>query len=218
MKRESFVYLVSGTLFGVIVGWIIGSQQGRPAVGLASAPVASSSAAGSNEAPAAPPLDIKRATELEKTAQSQPSNAPVGLELANLYYDAQRFDVAANWYEQALKLDPHNVDASTDLAVCYHYQGDQDRALAQIEKSLQIDPNHAKTLLNQGIILALGKNDLAAAAKSWQRVIQVAPGSDEAKRAQMGLDGINGAHGNLGSGDTGKGRGGAPDHQPEGLR
>jgi hypothetical protein len=49
-------------------------------------------------------------------------------------------------------------------------------------------------------------------------VIKVAPGSDEAKRAQMGLDGINGAHGNLGGGDSGKGRGGAPDPKPEGSR
>jgi hypothetical protein len=27
MKRESIVFLISGTFFGLIVGWILGSQQ-----------------------------------------------------------------------------------------------------------------------------------------------------------------------------------------------
>jgi len=55
MKRESLVYMISGTVFGVLVGWIIGSQQARPAApGLPSAPSAAT-AAPSSDAP--PPLD-----------------------------------------------------------------------------------------------------------------------------------------------------------------
>jgi len=204
MKRESLIFLISGTFFGVLVGWIIGSQQGRPATAVA-APTAAAAAPASTDTPQPPPLDVQRATALEKQAQSQPSNVAVRLELANMYYDAQRFDIAATWYEQLLKLDPHNVDASTDLAVCYHYQGQHDRALAQIDKSLQIDPKHTKTLLNQGIIRAWGKNDLEGAAKSWQRLIEVAPNSEDAKRAQQGLDGINASHPGI---VTGKGKGG----------
>jgi cytochrome c-type biogenesis protein CcmH/NrfG len=204
MKRESLIFLISGTFFGVLVGWIIGSQQGRPVTSVA-APPAAAEAPASTDTPQPPPLDVQRATALEKQAQSQPSNVAVRLELANMYYDAQRFDIAATWYEQLLKLDPHNVDASTDLAVCYHYQGQHDRALAQIDKSLEIDPKHTKTLLNQGIIRAWGKNDLEGAAKSWQRLIEVAPNSEDAKRAQQGLDGINASHPGLA---TGKGKGG----------
>jgi tetratricopeptide (TPR) repeat protein len=190
MKRESIAYLISGTLFGVLVGWIIGSQQ---AVRVAPAPPPASAAV-PNEMPAAPPLDTERAETLRKTAEAQPSNAGVRVELANLFYDAQQYDRAVPWYEAALKLTPKNADVSTDLAFCYFSMGQIERALAQIDQSLVMDPKHVKTLLNQGVIRAFGKSDLRGAADSWQRVIAIAPGSEESKRAQQGLDGIRASH------------------------
>ncbi len=54
------------------------------------------------------------------------------------------------------------MDVSTDLAVAYYYTQQADRALAQLDHSLKIDPTHLKTLLNQGIIRAFGKQDLEA--------------------------------------------------------
>ena len=35
-----------------------------------------------------------------------------------------------------------------------------DRALQQFDYSLKLDPSHTKTLLNQGIVMAFGKQDL----------------------------------------------------------
>ena len=83
---------------------------------------------------------------------------------------------------------------STDLAVCYHSIGDPDRALRQIDQSLAIDPKHAKTLLNQGIIRAFGKQDLDGALESWEKVVKFAPNTPEAERARKGLEGLKGAH------------------------
>jgi len=79
------------------------------------------------------------------------------------------FADAIKWYEQALALDPKNVNVSTDLAVSYYYTNQPDRALAQFDVSLGVDPRHTKTLLNQGIVRAFGKQDLDAAAQSWQK-------------------------------------------------
>jgi tetratricopeptide (TPR) repeat protein len=62
------------------------------------------------------------------------------VELANLYLDAERFEEAVRWYEEALKIDPKNVNASTDLGVAYYYTNQADRALAQFERSLEVDP------------------------------------------------------------------------------
>jgi len=212
MKRESVMYLISGTLFGVLVGWIIGSQQAGPGAPARSAAPAAASAPA---APPPPPLDTQRAAALQKTAESQPSNAAARADLANLYYDAQQFESAARWYEAALTLTPNDVDVSTDLAFCYYATNQADRALDQTDRSLAIDPKHAKTLLNQGVFRAFGKQDLRGAAESWQKVIDVAPGTEEARRAQQGLDGIKASH----SGTTGAGRGGpAPSPSPEGLR
>ncbi|HUR19594.1 MAG TPA: hypothetical protein VMZ90_02215, partial [Vicinamibacterales bacterium] len=66
--------------------------------------------------------------------------------------------------------------------------------LAQFEHSLSIDPAHTKTLLNQGIVFAFGKQDLAAASKSWERLVAVAPNSLEATRAKEALAAVKASH------------------------
>ena len=194
VNRDALIFAVSGTFFGLLVGWILGSQApGRTAP--AAAPQANAAAAQPpGGQPAPPPLDVQRAADLERQAKSQPTDAAVRIALGNLYYDAERFELAVPWYEAALKIDPKNVNVSTDLAICYYYTNDADRALRQLDHSLSVDGGHLKTLLNQGIIRAFGKQDLAGAAQSWQRVVDLAPSSEEARRAQQGLDGLRSAH------------------------
>lgn len=192
MTRDAVIFGISGTMFGLLAGWIIGSQQARPAA-TPTAPSATQAAASPEQA-AAPPIDLKRAAALEQQAKSSPNDAAVRTELGNLYFDAQRFELAIPWYQAALKLNPKDINVNTDLAVCFHYAGDADRALQQIDVSLAIDPRHAKTLLNQGIIRAFGKQDLAGALESWEKVVKFAPNSPEAARAQQGIDGLKSAH------------------------
>jgi tetratricopeptide (TPR) repeat protein len=206
MSREAVIFGVAGTVFGLLLGWIIGSQQGP----VRSAPAATTAAAPGNATPNAPPdqakpIDLQRASALEKQAKAQPSDVSSRVDLGNLYQDAQRPDLAIPWYEQALKLNPKDVNVSTDLAVCYYYTDQSDKALAQIDKSLAIDPKHPPTLLNQGIIRAFGKQDLQGALESWQKVVEYAPNSPEAARAKEGIEGLQSAHG---KNQPGGGRGG----------
>jgi cytochrome c-type biogenesis protein CcmH/NrfG len=194
MRKESVVFGLAGIFFGLIVGWIIGSQQpGRAG----SAPAAAAPAQASAPAPAAqapPPFDESRAAALRVTAERSPRDAETRVQLGNLYFDAERYEDARKWYEEALRVDPKNVNASTDLGIAYYYSNQPDRALAQFEKSLAMDPRHSKTLLNVGIVRAFGKQDLDGAEKAWQRVIDVAPESQEAAVAKRGLDGLRAAH------------------------
>ena len=199
MRKDAVLFGIAGVFFGVLVGWIMGAQQATGVVpGGVPASVPAQSAAGS--APQSPPpFDESRAAQLKATADQSPSDANARVQLGNLYFDAERYDDAVRWYEDALKVDPKNVNASTDLAVAYYYANQVDRALAQLDRSLKLDPNHLKSLLNQGIIRAWGKNDLAGAQQSWERVVTLAPASEEGRRAQQGLDGIKAAH----AGDVG---------------
>ena len=119
-----------------------------------------------------------------------------------MYFDAERYKDATQWYEAALKLDPNNADISTDLGVGYYYLNEPDRALAQFDRSLQIDSKHTKTLLNVGIVRAFGKQDLAGAAKAWEQVLALAPASPEGQAARRALDAMKGAHPNLPAGAT----------------
>ena len=196
---------VAGVFFGVLVGWIIGSQQGGPR--LAPPPVATNaqSQAGGGQ-PAPPPLDESRASAMKLTAQQNPTDAVTRVQLGNMYFDAGRFQEAADWYEAALKIHPRDVNASTDLGIAYYYMNQPEKALAQFDKSLQIEPAHGKTLLNIGIVRAFGKSDLKGAADVWEKLLQVAPSSEEARAARQALDGLKANHPDL-TGSTPKGPG-----------
>jgi tetratricopeptide (TPR) repeat protein len=202
VSKESVVFGVAGVFFGILVGWIVGSQQGgtpRPA-----GPAAAERAPASGQS-SATPLDESRAATLAKAAESNPRDVRVRLELGNLYFDAERFEDAARWYEQALAIEPKNVSASTDLGISYYYMNQPDRALQQFDRSLAIDARHTKTLLNLGIVRAFGKDDLEGAAQAWQRVVEYAPDSPEGKRARQALDSLRNAHPNLpGAAQSGK--------------
>ena len=125
--------------------------------------------------------------------KNDPKNAGAVVQLANTYFDAEHYPEAIKWYEESLSLDPKNPDASTDLGISYYYTGQTDRALKQFEHSLTINPRHTKTMLNQGIVLAFGKQDLKGAEAAWKQVIALAPDSPEAQAARRGLEGISAA-------------------------
>ncbi len=201
MRSDSVIVGIAGAFFGVLVGWIIGSQQaaGRPAQ--PSAPAAQSPAAATS-GQAAPALDESRAAQLKTAAQQAPNDAATRIQLANMYFDAERFQDAAEWYEAALKITPKDVNASTDLGIAYYYMNQPDKALAQFDRSLAIDPSHGKTFLNIGIVRAFAKQDLNGATDAWQKVLEVAPNTEEARAARQALDGVRAAHQNLGG--TGK--------------
>jgi tetratricopeptide (TPR) repeat protein len=193
MKAESIVYAIAGMCFGIILGWIIATQQ-QPARAIAPvAEVAASqpqSQGASSSGQQAKVLDEARVQQLTTILNSDPKNVGAAVQLGNTYFDAERYPEAIKWYEQALAIDPKNADASTDLGVSYYYTNRPDEALKQFENSLRIDPKHTKTLLNKGIVLAFGKQDLDGAAASWQKVVELAPNSPEAQAAQRGLEGI----------------------------
>jgi tetratricopeptide (TPR) repeat protein len=199
MKPDNVVFAAAGVVFGLIAGWIIGAQQATSRTPAASASQAAASAPASG-APAsrAALLDESQVQALRNVAEREPSNPAPRTQLANLYFDAERYDEAIKWYEQAIKLAPNDPNLSTDLGVCYYYTNQFDKALQQFEHSLKVDPKHTKTLLNVGIVKAFGKQDLDGAAQAWQQVIQLAPDSSEGQAAKRALDSMRSAHPGMG--------------------
>lgn len=203
MKSDAIAFGIAGVFFGLIAGWIIGSQQAASRPGAAPAAQAQTDAA---PAPAggtttrAAVLDQTQVNALTSVANREPSNAKPRVELANLYFDAEKYDDAIKWYGEALKLTPDDVNVSTDLGVCYYYTNQPDKALEQFDKSLKLDPRHTKTLLNVGIVKAFGKQDLAGATEAWQQVLKIAPDSPEGQAAKRALDSLQSAHPGMGSG------------------
>ncbi len=183
---------IAGVFFGILVGWIIGSQYAAPGRPAPAPPAQASTSQPQPQAP--PPLDESRVAALKSAAESNPRDTAARIQLGNLYFDHDRFQEAARWYRDALEIDPRNVDVSTDLGIAYYYMNQPDVALKQFERSLAIEPRHTKTLLNIGIVRAFGKQDLEGAAQAWQRVVDIAPTSPEADRARQALAGLRSAH------------------------
>jgi tetratricopeptide (TPR) repeat protein len=203
MKPESLVFGVAGAFFGLIAGWLIGSQQATARAPMPAAQQQAAAPASGAPAGATAPkvvLDEAEVRRLKDIAGKDPANATPRTQLGNLYFDAEHYPEAVEWYTKALELDPTNPDVSTDLGVSYYYQNDPDRALAQFKRSLEIDPKHTKTMLNEGIVLAFGKQDLQGAANAWQRVIDIAPNTPEGQAARRALDSLKGAHPNMNAG------------------
>src|SRR5262245_13482215 len=147
MKSDAIAFGIAGVLFGLLAGWIIGSQQATGRAPAAPAPQAANApAAGGSTSTRAAVLDETKVNALKTVAGREPSNARPRVELGNLYFDAERYDDAIKWYGEALKIDPKDVNVSTDLGVCYYYANQADKALEQFAVSLAIDPKHAKTL------------------------------------------------------------------------
>jgi cytochrome c-type biogenesis protein CcmH/NrfG len=194
MKSDAIAFGIAGILFGLIAGWIIGSQQAvvRPP---AAAPLAQQTSASSGgTAPRAAVLDDTQVNALKTVAEKEPSNAAPRVQLGNLYFDAEKYDDAIKWYGDALKLAPKDVNVSTDLGVSYYYSNQPDKALTQFDQSLKLDPKHAKTLLNVGIVKAFGKQDLEGAEAAWRQVVAIAPDGPEGQAAKRAIDSLTSAH------------------------
>src|SRR5262245_49160795 len=116
MKTDAIAFGVAGILFGLIAGWIIGTQQAKNDA-TAAAPAQQSRAA--TNAP--PPLDENQVSAFKTMAERETSNPVPRVQLGNLYMDAERFDEASKWYSDALKLSPKDVNISTDLGVSFYY-------------------------------------------------------------------------------------------------
>ena len=196
MKPDAIATGVAGIVFGLIAGWIIGSQQNAFGTATVATPTAATAPAPAapGAAPAAAVLDENKVKALSSIAEQQPTNAQPRVELGNLYFDSERYSDAIKWYSDAFKLNPNDVNVSTDLGVSYYYSNQPDRALAQFDESLKIAPTHAKTLLNVGIVRAFGKQDLQGAEQAWQRVIELDPSGPEGQAAKRALDSLKSAH------------------------
>ena len=140
MKSDAIAFGVAGIVFGLIAGWIIGVQQAGPARTFQAPAQAAAAPAQSGQTTRAAVLDETQVNALKSVAEREPSSVKPRIDLANLYFDAERYDDAIKWYGEAIALNPNDVNVSTDLGVCYYYSNQPDKALAQFDHSLTLDP------------------------------------------------------------------------------
>lgn len=192
MKSDGVAFGIAGILFGLIAGWIIGSQyESARRQPISTPPAAASAPAAASQAP---PLDEAKVTAFRSAADREPKNAAPRAQLGDLYFGSERFDDSIKWYEEALALTPDDVRVSSQLAMAYYYTNQTDRAVQQLERTVKMNPKHAEAWLNLGFVRAFGKQDLAGAEQAWQQALKIAPDAPEGQAAKRAIDSLKSAH------------------------
>ncbi len=199
MNRHLLLGAVGGLLLGLLVGYQWGRaghllQEPEPITAAATAPVvpAAGSAPAAPPAPAAPadaaPLDAAARIDVaRRLVEQDPKNVRAWIDLGNLYFDTKQPQKSVDAYAKALELAPANPDVLTDQGVMYRALGDYDRAVANFQKATEVDPRHLQSLYNLGVVYAFDLKETPKAEAVWNKLIQLAPQSDNANQARQAL-------------------------------
>ncbi|HST11875.1 MAG TPA: tetratricopeptide repeat protein [Terriglobales bacterium] len=117
----------------------------------------------------------KQASPLLDELQKDPANPELLAKVGNVYYDAQQYPVAIDYYQRVLKVKPADASVRTDMATAYWYTGSADTAIAEFNRALADEPNKPNALFNLGVVQWQGKMDIKGALATWQRLLDTNP-------------------------------------------
>jgi len=195
-KRQAAVLALICLTAGIAGGWSIRASQ-SPA-GTGSAQTAAASTLPDAAASSAPSLssvahlkemaDAQAAPLLDRLRSNQ-DDSELLTGIGNIYYDAQQYPAAIDFYARALKAKPSDAGVRTDMATAYWYTGNPDSAIAEFNKALSYAPDNPNTLFNLGLVKLQGKKDSAGAIAAWEKLLAADPQYEgRAKVEQMLAD------------------------------
>lgn len=126
-----------------------------------------------------------------KLLEADPKDLNSLVGLGNLYFDNELFQLAANMYERAIRIDSGNTYVRTKLGESYLELGLTDIAIREFNRVLKDNPEHETAHYNLGIALWKGKGDLEGARKEFQKCVELDPESRIAKTAKQKIEQID---------------------------
>ena len=202
MERNTIYALVGGLAAGFIAGYMASSyftgdtlpsvSQSAPAAPVALAPsLGGGMPAGGGMPTAGPTLPSAevqaRISRAEAAVLADPKNHDAWLSLGNDYFDIHQAQKSVDAYSKALALKPGDPNVLTDQGVMYRELGKFDMALANFQKANQLQPTHVQSLFNLGVVYSADLHKPDEAAKAWNKVIALAPASEQAGQARQML-------------------------------
>jgi cytochrome c-type biogenesis protein CcmH/NrfG len=197
-------HLLIGAAVGLALGLLVGYQVGRAGRILKEPePVVAAplpSAAPASPAPAVPsapasaaPIDASaQIAAAQGVVEKDPKNVRAWVALGNLYFDTHQAQKSVDAYARALELQPDDPDVLTDQGVMYRALGAFDKAVANFERASNIAPQHLQSLFNLGVVYGFDLKDRAKAEAAWNRILRMAPASDQAAQARQALAELQG--------------------------
>jgi len=193
---QAYVLAVICLVVGVAIGYLVRGSASTDAssapttaqAGTAPAGMGSMAAPGMGAMQQPTPEQMKQMADKQAEPmlaelKSRPNDAELLYRIGNLYYDAQIYPEAVQYYENSLKVNPKSTDVRTDMATAYHFMGESDRAIKEYDEVLKIDSKHANALFNEGMVKWQDKMDMKGAIAAWQRLLDTNP--DYPKRDEV---------------------------------
>lgn len=111
----------------------------------------------------------------ESILEKNPNDLLVLIDLANSYFDIDRYPEAVETYSRALAIDPKNADVRNDLGITYRELGQYDKAVEAFRQAALDDPLNARSRYNLGIVLACDMKDDRGAIEAWEEFLALGP-------------------------------------------
>jgi cytochrome c-type biogenesis protein CcmH/NrfG len=186
VNRYTLIGLAVGLLVGVFIGYQAGSSNPSPAGGA----VGAFPGGMPGGAPQPTPGDNfqARIVQMQQVVARDPKNVEAWIQLGNDYFDTRQPQKAIDAYERALELRPNNPNVLTDQGVMYRDVGQFQKALANFQRANQADPKHVQSLYNMGVVYLNDLRQPKKAIEMWNKVIQIAPQSEQAQQARVGIE------------------------------
>lgn len=194
-SKQALILVTLCLMVGITGGWFMRGALGTAQPSSTQAAVKQLAPA-TISAPAQPtPARLKQmadeqAAPIIAKLNADPKNANLLADIGNLYYDAQQYPIAIDYYNRALQSKPSDASVRTDMATAYWYMGNADEAIAQFNKALTYAPNNPNSLFNLGLVKWQGKHDDAGAIADWKKLLATTPDYEQKDKVQQMLSDV----------------------------
>lgn len=188
MTKENFLFGIIGLLAGVIIGFSVANSINRNAGQNSAATATAMPTANPNLPPDHPPFvpsgdqtqtqnaPLPQVTEAIENAKNKPEDFEAQMTAGDLYYQIQRFEDAAKFYEQANKLRPNETETIIKLGNSYFDAEKFEPAEKWYEKALQKNPKDVNIRTDYGLTFFLrSPRDIDRAIKEYQISLGIDP-------------------------------------------
>lgn len=187
MDKEKFLFGIIGLLLGCIIGFLFANSLNQNQMQVSAVPPAAVSPQNQNLPPDHPQLNnsnsstptgapLAEVTEALKKAEAQPNDFKAQLDVGDLYYQIQRYDDAAKYYERAGKLRPDAADIMIKTGNAY-FDGEQyEKAEKCYTAALAKNPDDANVRTDLGLSFYLrNPPDVDRAIKEYKTSLEKNP-------------------------------------------
>lgn len=180
MTKENVLFIVIGLLAGFMIGFFFANSVNQTAILSAPQSAAQQTAGLPSGHPAVPGGNgggaIPEVQAAIDKAKQNPTDFDAQMKAAELYYQIQRFDGAADFLKKANELQPDNYDVMINLGNAYFDAGRYEDAEKTYARALAKKPDDMNVRTDLGLTFVFRDNpNYDRAVQEFKRVLDADP-------------------------------------------